>query len=160
MGVMGGGHFIKDKMFEIEGPDGKIKCGYTKELHETVLKFLTKPVMVEGLLTTTAGKPRKVPKVFSIKPFEKTPLSRIITEGRELKLREPIDINVAFKEDVWVFEYPELNIISCGETYNDTIESFQEDFIELFEHYALGDSKKMTGNALKIKKLFKKLVVQ
>ena len=160
MGVMGGGHFIKNKMFEIEGPDGTIKCQYTKDLHETVLKFLTKPVIVEGLLTTTAGKPRKVPKVFSIKPLEKIPLSRIITEKGELKLKESIDIIVAFKEDVWVFEYPELNIISCGDTYNETIGSFQEDFIELFEHYALSDPEKMTGNALKIRAVFKRLVAQ
>ncbi len=154
IGVMGGGHFIKEKMFEIEGPDGKIKCQYTKELHETVLKYLTKPVIVEGLLTTTAGQTRKAPKVFSIKPLEKISISRIITERGELKLKDTIDVNVSFKEDMWVFKYPELNLIACGDTYNITIETFQEDFMELFEHYALGDPNKMKGNALKIRKFF------
>jgi hypothetical protein len=152
IGVISGGHFIKKRMFEIEGPDGKIKCEYKKDLDNQVINFLRHPVMVEGLLTTTAGKPRVFPEVFSIKPLKKITLSRIITEKEELKLKESINVDISFKDDMWFFEYPKLNIIAYGDTYNETIKMFQEDFIELYEHYALGDSSKMKGKAIEIRK--------
>ncbi len=148
----GGGHFIKKKMFEIEGPDGKIQCTFNKELLDTVIKYLMKPVIVEGLLTSKAGKAMKFPKVFSIKPLKQIDFSRIVTEKRELKLKKSIGVDVSFNDDMWFFEHPMLNIIAYGDTYNETILSFQKDFIELYEHYALGDSKKMKGNALEIRK--------
>jgi len=152
IGVLGGGHFIKKKMFEIEGPDGKIQCTFNKELLDTVIKYLMKPVIVEGLLTSKAGKAMKFPKVFSIKPLKQIELSRIVTEKRELKLKKAIGVDVSFNDDMWFFEYPMLNIIAYGDAYNETILSFQKDFIELYEHYGLGDPKKMKGKALEIRK--------
>ena len=160
IGVLGGGHFIKNKMFEIEGPDGKIKCKYKKNLHEIVLKNIAKPVLVEGILTDKAGIQKEFPEVFSIKPLKNIELSRIITEKQELKLKEPIKVDIDFNDDMWFFEFPVLNIVAYGDTYNETIKSFQEDFIELYEHYALGDPNKMKGNALIIRNFFLKNIVE
>jgi len=160
-GILGGGHFIgRERVFEIEGPDGKIKCKYGKELESAVLKNLKKPVIVEGMLTTATGRTIKVPKVISIKPLRQIPLDRIITEKSELKLKREIKLDVSYAEedDMWLLKYPELEIVAYGSTYDEAIQDFQEDFIELYEHFVYGDESKMVGRALKIRKLLNELV--
>ena len=75
-------------------------------------------------------------------------------------LKDDLKIDVSFDKDegLWLFDYPELNIFSYGKTYDHAIETFQNDFFELYEYYSLGDPETMIGNALKIRRIFEKLI--
>ena len=163
IGILAGGHLIRERQFELETTDGrKIKCQFKKELDETIDNLLRKPVMVEGIFTTREGELKKIADVISIRLIENISRDRIITEKGELKLKKEIEIVVSFNKDegLWIFNYPNLNIISYGITYDEVMDSFQNDFFELYEYYALGDPNKMEGNALKIKKYFEGLIAQ
>ena len=161
MGVLAGGHLIRDREFKLEMPDGKeIKCKFRKELDKIVDNLLRKPIIVEGIFRTTAGELKDIAEVISINLFKDISINRIITDTGELKLKQDIKIDITFNKDegVWIFNYPDLNIISCGKTYDKTMEEFQRDFFELHEHYGLGDQNKMHDNAIKIKNIFKDIV--
>ena len=124
--------------------------------------LLRKPIIVEGVFTTKAGELKKVADVISVKLLNNISLKRIIAEKGELKLKQDLKIDITFDKDegLWLFDYPSLNIFSYGGTYDGAIESFQNDFFELYEYYALGDPKTMIGNALRIGKIFKSLIEQ
>ena len=163
IGVLAGGHLIRKRQFELEMTDGKkIQCQFKKELDTTIDRLLRKPIIVEGVFTTQAGELKKVADVISVKLLNNISRKRIITEKGELKLKQELKIDITFDKDegLWLFDYPELNIFSYGYTYDEAIESFQNDFFELYEYYALGDPKTMVGNALKIRKIFESLIEQ
>ena len=161
IGVLAGGHLIREREFKLEISDGKeIKCKFKKELDKNVDHLLRKPIIVEGIFRTTAGELKDVAEVISISLLKDISINRIITDTGELKLKQDIKIDITFNKDegVWIFNYPNLSIISCGKTYDKTMEEFQRDFFELYEHYGLGDPNKMHDNAIKIRNIFKDIV--
>lgn len=85
-------------------------------------------------------------------------LSRIITEEMELKLFKDMIVNVNYEDDMWFLGYPELNIVSYGDTYDEALDDFQADFAELYQNFVFEDEKNMSKNSLKFKEYFKKLV--
>ena len=145
------------KEIEIRGSHGKFKCKYNHQLKRKIFDYALedKPVMIVGEVNLDeAGNIKEMSNITNIKPLNNIPFETIITETGELQLGSPITATVDFKEGEWVLENDDLNIIAVGD-YFDAIEQFQEDFYFLYETYYLGDSKKMGGNALKIKKYLK-----
>ena len=154
-GILAGGHLIGGKRkFELIMQDGKkIECKFKPELHEIVYNLMTKPVVVRGIFTTSAGKLNDMVDVMSVDIFNSITKNSIISESGELKLNKNIKIDISFDrdEELWIFIFPELNLFSYGETYDEAMNDFQEDFYELYEHYVHGNPQKMKGNALKIR---------
>lgn len=68
-----------------------------------------------------------------------------------------IDISFDRNEELWIFHFPELDIFSYGETYNEAMNDFQEDFYELYEHYVHGNPQKMKRKALEIREYLIKI---
>jgi len=160
IGILAGGHLIGKRKFELIMQDGKkIECKFKPELHDIVYKLMTKPVFVRGVFTSTAGELKEIADVIAVNIFDSITKNSIISESGELKLNRDIKINIFFDrdEELWIFNFPELNIFSYGETYNETMNDFQEDFYELYEHYVQGNPKKMKGNALKIREYLIKI---
>lgn len=154
IGVIEEARYLGNLKFELKMQDGKkIKCSFKSELYDDVHNLVTKPVIVKGIFTTTVGELKDVVDVISIGILKSVTKNTIISEDGELNLKKDITINTSFdrNEELWIFDFPELNIVSYGETYDKSMESFQEDFYELYEHYILRNPKKIKGNALKIR---------
>jgi predicted RNase H-like HicB family nuclease len=95
-----------------------------------------------------------------IEILNKVEKETIISEEGELKLKEKIQINISFdkKDESWIFNYPELKIVSYGKTYDEAMKDFDDYFFELYEHYSKGDKGKMKGNALTLVDYFSKMI--
>jgi hypothetical protein len=80
-------------------------------------------------------------------------------EGRVFPLREPIRVNVEYRNRLWVHECESLGISAFGPTRRESEVSFCMDFAALWDEIAQEDDGNLTPKALELKQQFLKLVV-
>lgn len=149
IGVIESGNFVKKKYFFIDGPGGKIKCQYSPFVEKKVIENIKHPVRVEGMAKVDEnGDIISIDKITEITPISQIQIPMILAEDGEIKFNQEIMIDISFENDQWCFELDKLGISSNGISYDDAFIEFQEDFYEIYRHYALGNPSKMLKNAL------------
>ena len=88
------------KIMRIVGPDGQIRCYFSKEKEELAKKLIGKPVIVYGQgIFDASGNVIEITDVAQLKQFTDIELQRILFEDKEIQLLEPILIGIDYRDD-------------------------------------------------------------
>lgn len=85
-------------------------------------------------------------------------LQRVVRGDDELILKEPISIDIDYKNDNWVLENHDLGIIVIDKDYDVCLRSFQEEFFFIWEEYGKTDDSQLTVGAHELKQRLHSLV--
>jgi hypothetical protein len=151
-GVLGTLGVMPQKIMQIVGPDGKIKCHFRKEQEEAAKRLIGKPVIVYGEATFDAeGNVREMVNVGQLKQFAYIELQRIFSEKEELQLQEPIIVSVDYRDDRWVMENEELGITATALDYDKSIRNFNDEFLFLWKEYGKEQDINLSIDARRLK---------
>ena len=139
-------------VLRLDGPDGRIKCAYSKDVEEMAKRLIGKPAAVFGEAEfDAAGNVREIVRVTKIERFQEITLQRLFRADREIVLREPLTIFVDFVEGMWTMENEDLGIIASGDTYEDCLAEFQDEFFFIWKEYAQEDDERLSKDAKSLK---------
>lgn len=153
-GILGELKVMQNKRLRIiGGPDGNIACTFSKEKMDLVKKLIGKPVMVFGDADFDAyGNIKEMTDIEKLERFSEFKLHRILSKEEELTLTQPIVVDVDYSDDQWILKNDELNIIGFGETYDESLKEFNEEFVFVWKEYGLAKDNELTYDAQLLKK--------
>ena len=74
------------------------------------------------------------------------------------QLSEPINVQVEFRDGLWIHQSPELSILAYAPTRQQSLHSFCMDFAAIWEHIAQEDDINLTEEAKTLKRKFHQIV--
>ena len=78
---------------------------------------------------------------------------RIVLEGFDMKLRDPLDLYLEYKDDQWTMKNEELGIFSQNKDYKLCLQEAESEFAFIYGEYADTPDHELTNDALKLKSL-------
>jgi hypothetical protein len=157
-------HLDEHKIGILYPPTGRVlECFYDPEIEDFVIENLKGYVQVTGRVQLDANsQPDKIIDAREILELDLSPIvfSRIGDENRNLILNKKIYLQPQFNEidQEVVIELPEFHIITEGATREQAIKSFEEDFLWLWQEYALTADNLLSPDAIKLKRTLLALV--
>jgi len=85
-------------------------------------------------------------------------LGELIADSRIFKLRHELNVEIRREEGIWVCEYPPLRLMGYGETIQQAMIQFMEDFASSYDGLAHEPDEALTGDAQDLKAEFQRLV--
>jgi flagellar basal body rod protein FlgF len=153
-GILGELKVMQNKRMRIiGGPDGNIGCTFSKEKMDQVKKLIGKPVTVFGDADFDSyGSIKEMTDIEKLERFTEFKLHRILSEEKEITLSYPIIVDVDYSDDQWILKNDELNIMGFGETYDESLKEFNEEFVFVWKEYGLANDNDLTYDAQLLKK--------
>jgi hypothetical protein len=106
--------------------------------------------------SSTYEEPTKVTEA-TLKPF-KFPLFRLTISGRTLFPSKPIGVQV-IQDGPWFFAGNEaLNVVGTGRSLEEAVFDLEHHIVHFWEYYGSLQDSKVTGDAVRLKKLFSNLL--
>lgn len=142
----------------------RVACFYSKpEIAATVRDDVTIGTLVEVLGEATLTKRQLIKKINpsdELRVVRPQPVhwSRVAHDDRAFLLKEPLEIEVRFDGESWVFEAAHLGVIGYGDHRQAAADDFRTDFLAMYDRIATAADARLTSEALKIKKGFLALV--
>lgn len=92
--------------------------------------------------------------------FRTAPLWRLRTETKKYYTPKPLSVRIYREGDFFFAENENLAVCGTGETPEDALKDFCSHIIYFFNYYKKLDASRLTGNALKLKELYKNLLIE
>lgn len=103
-----------------------------------------------------------VARPFRQSPSSSTGMSQVVTlipvllttirhRGMTFRLREPVAVREEIVDGMWVLESERLHILAYGDTRQDALSSFQEDFADLWRYIAQAQDEQLAEDARQLK---------
>ena len=147
----------RKEMFII-GPDGRIRCSMSREFAGRAKKLIWKPVRAYGEAEfDSAGDIVQLVEVSRIEPFSQLNLKRVFYDDQELRLKQPVEVEVDYQDEMWVMKNEDLGIYSVSESYDDCLSEFQSDFLFVWREYGNASDRKLSKSARALKSLVRSL---
>ncbi len=86
------------------------------------------------------------------------PIWEIKSAQHTYKLPRPISITINKHQDIFMAENENLSVYGCGESSTEAIEELKERIAHFVEYYASLPEEKVTGEASRLKHLFKQII--
>ncbi len=78
--------------------------------------------------------------------------------GRRFRLKRRLWVRLDHENDVWYAENPAFGIIAYGDSIQEALNSFQEDFAVLWEEIAQAPNEELSAEARRVKESFREIV--
>lgn len=145
------------RYFSLKTDDGSIvKCYYKPELESSVLELFKKPLVAIGSVEKKL-KLSNMKDVLELSPWLTDKLFKI----DDLQLKNPIEYEISFEDDVWCLGVDVLRVHGCGYTYQEALERLKTNITELHELYTKEiPVETMSQSAKKILKYLQEVVGQ
>lgn len=85
-------------------------------------------------------------------------LNEIEVGGRLFRLRQPVDVTVSVEDGLWINETKALSIVAVGDTKDEALRSFRDDFSILWDQIASAPDDSLTGDAIGVKRVLSDMV--
>ncbi len=85
------------------------------------------------------------------------PIWEVRSRRQTYKMSKPISITINKHQDVFTAENENLSVYGCGESSAGAIEELKDRIAHFIEYYASLPEEKVTGEASRLKKLFKQI---
>jgi hypothetical protein len=130
--------------------------GATRSAHEILGEFPAHFLPIPDSPTyeeaTTVAEPL-------LKPF-KFPLFQLTISGRTYLPSKPIGTNVT-QDGAWFFaENEALNVVGTGGSLEEAVLDLEHHIVHFWQYYRSLQDSEVTGDAIRLKKLFSKLLVE
>ena len=151
-------HLDEHKIGILYPPTGRVlECFYDPEIEDFVIENLKGYVQVTGRVQLDAnGQPDKIIDAREILELDLSPIkfSRIGDANRTLILNKVIYLEPQFNEidQEVIIELSDYKIISEGSSREQAFKNFEEDFLWLWQEYALTDDKVLSPDAINLKR--------
>ncbi|MBM4083615.1 MAG: hypothetical protein FJ272_02400 [Planctomycetes bacterium] len=133
----------------------RIPCFYAPEYEDVVRDLIPGSLVeVEGRATLDErGQVHRIEDVVDVRPVQLVPLywSRIVYGNRRFHLREHIQIQVDFRDGLWIHEYAPLGILAYAETRAESLNAFRMDFAACWDFLAQEGDHGLTEDARVLK---------
>lgn len=87
----------------------------------------------------------------------RTPLWRFRSPHVVILSSKPVTVKVHRGEALFFAENENLGIFATGESRNEAINAFCQDLVHFYEHYKRLDWDRVTGEAMRLKKIYENL---
>lgn len=134
----------------------EIDCFYQESLRDEVANLLPGSyVEVTGL--GTLNHERRLTRIDSILNLETVSmeplrLSRFEHSGIRHDLQRPIQMQVEFADDLWVYRNESLNLWGCGERREDALRDLHANFAYIWQEFAEESDEVLNDKALALKR--------
>ncbi len=146
-----------NQYFGVLSDKGIIKIPLTGEFKHIVIENVEKVVVVHytALYDPNSNK-EEINKITDIIPIDSDyfEIDKVNYNKTTLWLIDNIRINISLSQEFYVLENEDFDILSYGDNFVTAWKSFQEDFINLYEHLITKDDKNLTEKAKSIKQRF------
>lgn len=95
-----------------------------------------------------------------IKKYQPAPLWRLYTESKGFYTPKPISVRIYREDDLFFAENENLVVCGTGDTPDKSLQDLCLHIIHFFEYYKRIDKTKLTGDALRLKELYKNLLIE
>jgi hypothetical protein len=155
-------HLDEYKMYIQYPPTGKLlDCHYSPESEDFIIESRNGYIQLNGMIEADeSGNPQKIVKVNYIQELDLSPVKLSIIRGENitLKLSKPIIMEPLFENQEIVLYYDDFNIIASGQNRDEAVKDFEQDFIWLWQEYALADDDSLSVDAITMKLALKDMV--
>lgn len=95
----------------------------------------------------------------TVKPF-KLPLFQLVVSGRTFFPSKPIGVQVT-QEGPWFFAANEaLNVVGTGQSLEESVLDLEHHIVHFWEYYGSLQDSQVTGDAVRLKRLFSNLLAE
>ncbi len=99
-------------------------------------------------------------QVFSqTRKHQPIPIWRLQVEAKKFYSPKPISVKVYRDEDFFFAENENLHVCGTGDTVQDALQDLCLHIIHFFEYYGKLDRTKLTGDALRLKDIYRNLLI-
>jgi len=95
-----------------------------------------------------------------IKKYQPAPLWRLYTKSKRFYTSKPISVRIYREDDLFFAENENLVVCGTGDTADESLQDLCLHIIHFFEYYKRIDKSKLTGDALRLKELYKNLLIE
>lgn len=113
---------------------------------------------VLGVETASGIDPHQVFR--QIRKYQPAPLLKIYTKTKKYYTPKPITVIISHDEGFFFAENDNLDVCGTGDTPVEALNDLCLHIIHFFEHYKKLDKSKLIGDALRLKELYKNLLVE
>lgn len=124
------------------------------------------PHIPQDLLAESSAASSVEQRPFNTLPSHFTRLTRFGISLDKLKFKNividlapPVEFSLFIEDGMWNCENPELSILAFGPTVEDSVESFSEDFLTLWQEIGNSPDDELTVEAQRVKKALLGIVV-
>ncbi len=140
----------------------KIRCFYTPDYEDAVRELVPGSLVeVEGRASLSAsGRLERIEEILDARSVQLIPLywRRVVYGNRLFRLRQPIEIQVDFREGLWIHEFEPLNLLAFAHTRSESLGAFRLQFVVSWDQLAQEDDSLLTRDAQAAKGRFRDLV--
>jgi hypothetical protein len=164
---------ITGKLFRIEVSTGarqlgllvnnrQVVCYYPASMEDSLRELIPGSLVeIEGRASFSADEQiDRIEEVFDARPLQLAPLfwKRIAVGDRLFFLNTPMNIDVDFRDGVWVHEFSPLGILAFAPTRKESLEAFRAEFASAWDFIASEPDDKLTSDAVRLKNALKRIV--
>ncbi|MBE9570180.1 MAG: hypothetical protein IMF11_06120 [Proteobacteria bacterium] len=126
------------------------------ELREERLRFIPEH-FERGVASVSTASELDVSPWASGLSAARTPLWRFRSPHVVILSSKPVTVKVHRGEALFFAENENLGIFATGESRNEAINAFCQDLVHFYEHYKRLDWDRVTGEAMRLKKIYENL---
>ncbi len=144
------------KKVELTSPEGKIKIRYPKDKMNDLIEVMKKgqPIKITGIAKIREDDTIEIlEKIHDIREIRSISRHRIVLKDFDMKLRNPLDLNLEYKDDQWIMKNEELGIFSQNKDYKLCLKEAENEFAFIYGEYVDAPDNELTNDALKLKSL-------
>ncbi|MBU0690324.1 hypothetical protein KKC97_13680 [bacterium] len=142
----------------------QIRCRYPDSLEQTISQFITGSLVeVTGRVSLdTQDNIVEITEILHIDDIQPRPIimTQIKLDHRALVFKNPITVDLDFRNSLWIHEYEPLGILSYASTRRQSLDFFREEFLVLWDEIANCDDSELTYDAVDLKKRIKSIVTE
>ncbi len=153
------------------GPDAHVEvrrgarpyaCQYDPDLAEQLVMLLGQWVVVRGVFRVTKHDDceddlLELCGIKEITPADTSPLvvDSVSVAGATLRFTPSLRLEPVLKDDLFLFEVPDLGVVTGAPTREEAEEEFRQELGWLWEHYVRGEATGFAPDALRLRRVFK-----
>lgn len=149
-------HLDEYKIYILYPPTGRLlECRYNADLEDFLIENRDAYLQLNGTVEADDnGNPQRIINVDYIQELDLTPVKLSAIRGAEItiELKKPFVIEAVFENQEVVLYYDDFNIIAAGQNRDEAILEFEQDFIWLWQEYALADDEILSADAITMKR--------
>lgn len=92
--------------------------------------------------------------------YAPTPIWRMQVDTKTFYTPKPISVRIYREEDIFFAENDALVVCGTGATPQEAVQDLNLHVIHFFEYYRNIDNNRLTGDALRLKQLYSKLLIE
>ncbi len=142
------------RRFQIDTSDGVVTCSYTPELEDKIVENIGRLIRVRGVMALEKGGryTLSLEDDKSIEDLKYMPLYNIEIRGRNLDLKEPLDLDLLYEDDRYIVSNDKLHLMAVGPNLKDAIEGINEEIEILWEDYVEASLDELSEDAMEFRK--------